>query len=507
VESRDYLEGREGSGGEGPGPGVGQVLASVGYVFAHQALPSIAFDNPGGFLASMSESNPEREAMLRDLWRQVRERCPWDSQAAPEPSFEIRPFVLCGHCGILVGLPEPQRVGEAYFAAVVVHLPESAASPSPKPLPTWYFTLERTNELVMSLLPTTGNNRLVNALRSDPRLLPTLLGELMFRGSFYRDLGAMTADLIQNCRLHTVLPALLTDPTRAVQDAANFAAFLDEYERRMPPSSTCLCGWTADGVHKNYGPGPRPDAWSFLGDLAVWLSVGGQSELARIAPGQSPSPPEIGRGSSGPTPDLRASGPGPPDGRSGVLQQKTTPNREPERSRRVAGAATAWKRDRWFSVAMGVFFLIGGIWSVASMRERAFEAYSSIGWPTAPATITQAQVVPRETVDRKGRRQTNYFPIVEYTYVVDGQSYRGTRFRFWPGGTSNPDQWQRMVAEFQTSRPPTVRYKPSDPSVSVVVPGPDGLDVLFAAGGVIAAIGGLLFAITDLVQLLRTNSE
>ena len=164
MESRDYLEGREGSGGEGPGPGVGQVLASVGYVFAHQALPSIAFDNPGGFLASMSESNPEREAMLRDLWRQVRERCPWDSQAAPEPSFPIRPFLLCGHCGILVGLPEPRRTGEAYFAAVVVHLPKSAGSPSPEPLPTWYFTLERTSDLVMSLLPTTGNNRLVNAL-------------------------------------------------------------------------------------------------------------------------------------------------------------------------------------------------------------------------------------------------------------------------------------------------------------------------------------------------------
>jgi hypothetical protein len=106
--------------------------------------------------------------MLRDLWRQVRERCPSDSQADPEPYFVIRPFLLCGHCGILVGLPEPQRTGEAYFAAVVVHLPQSAESPSPEPRPTWYFTLERANELVMSLLPTTGNNRLVNALRSDP---------------------------------------------------------------------------------------------------------------------------------------------------------------------------------------------------------------------------------------------------------------------------------------------------------------------------------------------------
>ena len=107
----------------------------------------------------------------------------------------------------------------------------------------------------------------------------------MFRGSFHRDLAAMTADLVRDPRFHTLLPALLTNPARALADTANFAAFLDEYERRMPPSSTLLCGWTADGAHENYGPGPRPDAWSFLADLAVWFSVGRQAESALHRPG------------------------------------------------------------------------------------------------------------------------------------------------------------------------------------------------------------------------------
>jgi Protein of unknown function (DUF3592) len=185
-----------------------------------------------------------------------------------------------------------------------------------------------------------------------------------------------------------------------------------------------------------------------------------------------------------------------------VLELRMTPDRERERNRREAEAATEWKRSRWSHVAMGLFFLIGGTWSVASMRERVFEASSSTGWPTAPATITQAHVVPKESTDRKGRKQTNYFPAVEYTYFVDGKSYTGTQFRFWALGSSNPDKWQELVSRFQTSQPPTIRYKPSDPSVSVVVAGADDFDVLFATGCGIAAIGGLAFAIINLVQLL-----
>jgi hypothetical protein len=58
-----------------------------------------------------------------------------------------------------------------------------------------------------------------------------------------------------------------------VDDPARLTVFLDEYERRMPPANTVLCGWTADGTHENYGPGSQPDSWSFLADLAVWFSA------------------------------------------------------------------------------------------------------------------------------------------------------------------------------------------------------------------------------------------
>lgn len=190
-----------------------------------------------------------------------------------------------------------------------------------------------------------------------------------------------------------------------------------------------------------------------------------------------------------------------------VLERRMTPDRERERGRREADAASEWRWSRRFRVATGLLFLIGGTWFVASMRERVFEASSSTGWPTAPAAITQAHVVPRESTDRKGRKHTHYFPVVEYTYRVGGKSYTGKRFRFWALGSSDPDEWREKIGRFQTAQPPTIRYKPSDPSVSVVVPGADDFDVLFATGSGIAAIGGLAFAIINLVQLLRETSE
>jgi len=178
--------------------------------------------------------------------------------------------------------------------AVVAHLAESAGATTSGPPPTWYFTLERTSDLLMGLLPTTGRNRLVNVLRSDPGLLVPLLGERMFRGCFFRDLAPMTAELARDARIRPILPALLQDPARAVSDAAGFAAFLDEYERRMPLTSTLLCGWTADGSHENYGPGPRPDSWSFRAELAVCFADRGAAESAGVAAGGSATPTRIG---------------------------------------------------------------------------------------------------------------------------------------------------------------------------------------------------------------------
>jgi hypothetical protein len=129
----DFLKRLRRRGVQPPGPADGQDEPSVRYLFAHVALRQSAFANPGGFLFAMSESNPGREAILQDLWEQVRAHCPRDATAGRKPpSFPIRPFLLCG---ILIELPEPQRPAEAYFSALVVRLPESAESAPATPPP------------------------------------------------------------------------------------------------------------------------------------------------------------------------------------------------------------------------------------------------------------------------------------------------------------------------------------------------------------------------------------
>ncbi len=59
-------------------------------------------------------------------------------------------------------------------------------------------------------------------------------------------------------------------------------AFLDEYERWMPPSNTTLGAWTADGNHQNYGRGSRPDYHAFLADLVVWFTTGSRGKAEGV---------------------------------------------------------------------------------------------------------------------------------------------------------------------------------------------------------------------------------
>jgi hypothetical protein len=115
--------------------------------------------------------------------------------------------------------------------------------------------------LQQGLIPKADTIRLVAALRKDPKLLITLLKETMFRECFFRDLTEnVLPDLGQDLKFAQICADLLADPERLVNGPARFASFLDEYERRMPPASTVLCGWTADGTHVNYGPGSHPDS-------------------------------------------------------------------------------------------------------------------------------------------------------------------------------------------------------------------------------------------------------
>jgi hypothetical protein len=251
---------------------------SVGYVFAHDALPSVAFQNPAGFLFALSEGSPNRQQVLKDLWKQASRNVPGASESAP-PDFALHPFVLCQYCGMWIELPAPEKETEAYMVAFLARLPERD-DPKSKPIPASYFTLEKGGELEAMLaqaqgIPESYDSRVISALRRNPRLLLELLRETPFRITFFKDLEGQvfpalkSTGLLEGSLKRHFFPSPIFESL--VDDKSAFADFLHEFEKVMTPTRTVLGGWSPERNHMNYGDGPRIERNAFLSDIAVLM--------------------------------------------------------------------------------------------------------------------------------------------------------------------------------------------------------------------------------------------
>lgn len=128
-------------------------------------------------------------------------------------------------------------------------------------------------------------------------------------------------------------------------------------------------------------------------------------------------------------------------------------------------------------------------------------------WPQVPGSVSDAHV---ETVMRRtGRRgplgfrgvRHSYKPVIAYTYVVAGQSYQGSRYRYsWPGDwlTNKRDEAEAIVGRYLAGKGAVVRYDPADPAQACleVAASETGLQavrvfawVLLAGAAVLLALG------------------
>ncbi|HEY1066934.1 MAG TPA: hypothetical protein VGE52_12515 [Pirellulales bacterium] len=117
------------------------------YSLAHLALRYTALDDPLFYLGVMA--SPDAKAFLSDMLERVARQCGGEGA---KPSFTadeigIHPLRIGDHFHLIVELPTPRAVTEAYFTAAVVHLDPSRAAhqesdaEEEKP-PVRYFTLE-----------------------------------------------------------------------------------------------------------------------------------------------------------------------------------------------------------------------------------------------------------------------------------------------------------------------------------------------------------------------------
>ena len=154
---------------------------------------------------------------------------------------------------------------------------------------------------------------------------------------------------------------------------------------------------------------------------------------------------------------------------------------------------------------MGFVFSIIGIYIAFLMLDEIKDGTASSNWPEAPGTIVSSSYTSETSTGRRGRTRIIYKPALRYTFQVEGKEYACDRLQFSPITSEDPQEIQSLVNQLPRDSAVKVRYKPSDPSVAVLIPG-IGTDRYVFFGALIAVgIGAFVYAIINLLRLQRSR--
>jgi hypothetical protein len=152
-------------------------------------------------------------------------------------------------------------------------------------------------------------------------------------------------------------------------------------------------------------------------------------------------------------------------------------------------------------IAAGGFFLSRGI-------KRISLASASSSWPTAKGKIVESLVKQhRDTTTTKN--EYSYFPIVSYTYEVNGQMHNGSEVRYGKYKSYAKEHDARFViSPYPVGKEVTVSYQPDDPTVCVLEPGYTNNQLIgpVISGG-ICALGLFLLVNAFKPQAAKQNQE
>jgi hypothetical protein len=162
--------------------------------------------------------------------------------------------------------------------------------------------------------------------------------------------------------------------------------------------------------------------------------------------------------------------------------------------------------DFYGRFALALFFVGLGPAFLISMREELVDGIASLNWPTASATVVSANIAAEvQGKDRKNVR--SYMPEVVYEYQVDGIQYSASRFRFEPIKSEDVNEIGRLIQPYVEKPQLQVHYKPSDPAVSVIVPGLSGFRTIFVVLLVVVPLGALAFCVCDLRRYRKLRQQ
>lgn len=142
-------------------------------------------------------------------------------------------------------------------------------------------------------------------------------------------------------------------------------------------------------------------------------------------------------------------------------------------------------------VLSGIFTLVGmgAIWMGYYFHQ---QDAASRDWPSVAGTVLRSKIEKTRSTTGTGagkRTVTKYSPYVQYTYRVDGRSYRSSRIAY--GQLEKPAS--RTVDRYAEGKRVKVYYNPEKPERSVLEPGTDSIrNIVFMAIGAGLVFIGLL---------------
>ncbi len=114
------------------------------------------------------------------------------------------------------------------------------------------------------------------------------------------------------------------------------------------------------------------------------------------------------------------------------------------------------------------FIYAGGIFMFRALRD-SLRALDSLRWTTVQGRVTRSDI---GVTDTGGDYPHDLFsPIIEYTYIVGGQSRKSSKIAmadFNPGGRERAEQ---LLKPYRVGASVTVHVSPNNPDISLLEPG------------------------------------
>jgi Protein of unknown function (DUF3592) len=124
------------------------------------------------------------------------------------------------------------------------------------------------------------------------------------------------------------------------------------------------------------------------------------------------------------------------------------------------------------AVVPGVLFcMVAGILMLLFLVSNRRAALAAARWPTTTGTILSSTAEAQRVFAPGGRTTTQvWWPLVEYSYTVDGRSYYSSRLAFGANVGGARTLAEATVARYPGGSQVTVYFDPANPSSSVLEP-------------------------------------